>query len=145
MKRITTALIVLAAATMAACADDKEQGDVIGVPLPGANAIDIRIVGPQLLREDGEYRWMAEINGSDAEAAEYRWDVLWPGGDVLHQTVDGPILDLLVDANRQSTIELHLQVAADGRFGATSVLVTICPISPPEPVDDCGSIVTFAR
>jgi len=141
MKRLLTITMMLAAATTAACENNDENGSVLGVPLPGASAIDIRIAGPDLLRENGEYRWTAEINGSSAENAEYRWDVLWPDTEVLAQTVTGPTLDLFVDANRQSTIELHLQVAADGRFGTTSVLVTICPLSPPQPVDDCGNIV----
>ena len=141
MKRLLTISMLLAATTTTACANDEDEGGLLGVPLPGASAIGIRIAGPDLLRENGEYRWTAEIIGSSLENAEYRWDVLYPGTEVLSQAVTGPTLDLFVDANRQSTIELHLQVAADGRVGATSVLVTICPLSPPQPVDDCGNIV----
>lgn len=145
MRRLLTIALMLAAGSLAACSDDAENNDVLGVPLPGANALDVRIVGPQLLHEQGEYRWTAEIIGADGESAEYRWDVIWPGADELHRTVNGATLDLFVAAERQAVIELHVHAAANGRLGTTSTLVTICPGSMPLPIDDCGNVLSLDR
>lgn len=145
MRRLLTIALMLTAGGLAACSDEAGNNDVLGTPLPGANTLDVRIVGPQLLHEQGEYRWTAEIIGADAESAEYRWDVIWPGTEELYRTVDGATLDLFVAAERQAVIELHVHAAANGRSGATSALVTICPGSTPLPIDDCGNVLSLER
>jgi hypothetical protein len=142
MKRLLTAVLMIAAAGFAgACANEDERGDVLGVPLPGANVLDVRIAGPVVLREDGQYRWTAVLNDAEIGDAEYAWNIFWPDATALHQSFDGPAIDLTIDADRQLTFELYLTVRAGERIGAANALVTICPLSPPDPVDDCGSVV----
>jgi hypothetical protein len=145
MTRLFAALAVLAAGSLAACTNDHDNADILGVPAPGANAINVRITGPEFLQESGEYRWTASVNGADEETAVYRWDVIWPGDATVRRTALGPTLDLFVNADRKVTLELYVHVASNGRHGATSSLVTICPFAPPLQVDDCGRALTLDR
>ena len=143
MRRILAAIAVLAAGGIVGCTNDHDKADILGVPSPGADAIDIQIIGPELLLENGEYRWTARINGEDSETAEYRWDVLAAGDEVESRTVTGPTLELVVNADRQTTFELYVHVASNGRYGATSSLVTICPFAPPLQLENCGRALTL--
>ncbi|MGH7500341.1 MAG: hypothetical protein ACREL7_01150 [Longimicrobiales bacterium] len=143
MKRLVAAFLTIAAGFASGCTEDNTGNDVLGAPLPSADQLDVRIVGPTLLQEDGQYRWTAELVNVDAEVTEYRWDIQWPGAVELNQSVIGPTLDLLVDADRQMTIELYLTAQAGDRIGSTSTLVTICPVAPPEAVDFCGESELF--
>jgi hypothetical protein len=134
--------LTMGAAGLAACTENSESSDILGVTAD--QTMRVGIAGPLVIRENGTYQWHARLFGVVA-GAQYTWELVRAGAPDSERRVivDSPVLEAFIDINEWDTFELFLTARSGDRVAVDRALVTLCP-KIDEPVDECTARLVLA-